>query len=56
MNRDRIVIDTNVFISALLSPRGTPKKAINLAVNQFIILHSEATYQELKTRLSKNNF
>jgi putative PIN family toxin of toxin-antitoxin system len=56
MNLNRIVIDTNVFISALLNPNGTPRKVINLAVNQWVILQSEATYQELETRVSKNKF
>jgi putative PIN family toxin of toxin-antitoxin system len=56
MNPDRIVIDTNVFISALLNPLGTPRKAINKSFNQFTLLQSEATYQELATRISKNKF
>ncbi len=56
MNRDRVVIDTNVFISALLNPNGTPRKAINLATNQSIILQSESTYEELETRLKKKKF
>ena len=46
MNPNRVVIDTNVFISALLNPLGTPKKVINIAVSQFTILQSEATYRE----------
>jgi putative PIN family toxin of toxin-antitoxin system len=56
MNPNRVVIDTNVFISALLNPLGTPKKVINIAVSQFTILQSEATYQELATRISKKKF
>jgi predicted nucleic acid-binding protein len=32
MNLNRVVIDTNVFISTLLNPNGTPKKVINLIV------------------------
>ncbi|MFM7277507.1 MAG: putative toxin-antitoxin system toxin component, PIN family [Microcystis aeruginosa] len=56
MNPNRVVIDTNVFISALLNPLGTPKKVINIAVSQFTILQNEATYQELATRISKNKF
>ncbi|MCZ8067242.1 MAG: hypothetical protein O9287_15190 [Microcystis sp. LE17-20D] len=43
MNPNRVVIDTNVFISALLNPLGTSKKVINIAVSQFTILQSEAT-------------
>lgn len=56
MNPNRVVIDTNVFISALLNPAGTPRKVINIAINQFTILQSEATYQELATRVSKKKF
>ncbi|MGK7881284.1 MAG: putative toxin-antitoxin system toxin component, PIN family [Crocosphaera sp.] len=56
MNLKRVVIDTNVFISALLNPNGTPKKVINLVVYQCVILQSEATYQELETRLTKKKF
>lgn len=56
MNPNRLVIDTNVFISALLNPNGTPRKVIDLAVNQFMILQSESNYQELETRLSKKKF
>ena len=56
MNPNWVVIDTNVFISALLNPLGTPKKVINIAVSQFTILQSEATYQELATRISKKKF
>lgn len=56
MNLNRVVIDTNVFISALLNPLGTPRKVIKIAVNQFTILQSEVTYQELVTRISKKKF
>jgi putative PIN family toxin of toxin-antitoxin system len=56
MNPNRVVIDTNVFISALLNPVGTPRKVINIAISQFTILQSEATYQELETRISKKKF
>ena len=56
MNLERVVIDTNVFISALLKPKGTPRKVIDLAINQYIILQSETTYEELNTRLSKKKF
>ena len=56
MNLERVVIDTNVFISALLNPKGTPRKVIDLAINQYIILQSKTTYEELNTRLSKKKF
>ncbi len=56
MSPNKIVIDTNVFISALLNPLGTPKQVIEIAVNHFTILQSESTYQELETRISKKKF
>ncbi|MGK7956839.1 MAG: putative toxin-antitoxin system toxin component, PIN family [Crocosphaera sp.] len=56
MNLERVVIDTNVFISALLNPKGTPRNVIDLAINQYVILQSETTYEELNTRLSKKKF
>jgi putative PIN family toxin of toxin-antitoxin system len=56
MNPNRVVIDTNVFISALLNPVGTPRKVINIALSQYTILQSEATYQELESRISKKKF
>jgi len=56
MNHNRVVIDTNVFISALLNPQGTPREVINIAISQFVILQSEATYQELESRISKKKF
>ncbi len=56
MNYNRVVIDTNVFISALLNPQGTPREVINIAISQFVILQSEATYQELESRISKKKF
>lgn len=56
MNPNRVVIDTNVFISALLNLLGTPRKVIEIAVSQLTILQSEATYQELATRISKKKF
>ena len=56
MSPNKIVIDTNVFISALLNPSGTPRQVIEIAINHFTILQSELTYQELETRISKNKF
>jgi putative PIN family toxin of toxin-antitoxin system len=56
MNPDRVVIDTNVFIGALLNPVGTPRKVINIALSQYTILQSAATYQELESRISKKKF
>ncbi len=51
-----IVIDTNIFISAPLSPRGTAYQALTKAVQEFTIVYSEETYQEIASRLYKTKF
>ncbi|WP_414565357.1 MULTISPECIES: putative toxin-antitoxin system toxin component, PIN family [unclassified Anabaena] len=56
MNHKLIVIDTNVLISAVLSPEGTARKALNKAYEKFKIAQSDETYQELKTRIYKDKF
>ncbi|WP_413171686.1 putative toxin-antitoxin system toxin component, PIN family [Anabaena azotica] len=56
MNHKLIVIDTNVLLSAALSPDGTAHKALDKAYKQFKIAQSEQTYQELKTRIYKSKF
>lgn len=43
MNPDLIVIDTNVFISAVLSPKGTAYQAFSKAIKNFKIVHTEET-------------
>lgn len=56
MNLENIVIDTNVFISAVLNPQGTPRKVIDLGLKKFQIIQSDSTYQELTTRINKKKF
>jgi putative PIN family toxin of toxin-antitoxin system len=56
MNPDLIVIDTNIFISAVLSPSGTAYKAFSKAIKNFKIVHTEETYQELAQRIYKPKF
>ncbi|HEY9771925.1 MAG TPA: putative toxin-antitoxin system toxin component, PIN family [Coleofasciculaceae cyanobacterium] len=57
MNPEPVVVDTNVLISAALSPNRIPRKTINLIANgNFVIIQSEATYQELTTRIQKKKF
>ena len=51
MNREPIVIDTNVLISFALSSTTTPALAVEYAINNFIILQSPATIGELVTKL-----
>ncbi len=56
MNHKLIVIDTNVLISAALSPDGTARKALDKVYKKFKIAQSEEIYQELKTRIYKPKF
>ena len=43
MNPKLIVIDTNVLLSAALSPNGTARQALDKAYQQFKIAQSEET-------------
>ncbi len=44
MSPELIVIDTNIFISAVLSPNGTAYQAFAQAVQKFTIAQSDETY------------
>ncbi len=56
MNHKLIVIDTNILISAALSPDGTARKALEQVYQKFKIAQSNETYQELSTRIYKRKF
>ena len=56
MNPKYIVIDTNIFISAALSPNGTAYQALEKAIQEFTIVYSNETYQEIANRLYKAKF
>jgi putative PIN family toxin of toxin-antitoxin system len=57
MKADRLVLDTNVLISALLSPGGEPRRLVeHLAVRSAILLFSNDTFRELAVRLAKPKF
>lgn len=56
MNPKVIVIDTNVLISAVLTPGGTARRALNRIYKNFEIAQSEETYQELVSRIYKRKF
>ncbi len=51
-----VVIDTNVLISAALSPNGLPAKLVNYFVNNSRIIFSEETYEEFRSRLWRPKF
>ena len=49
----RVVIDTNVFISAALKNRSLPSEAVHLAAERDLLLKSPATEQELFVTLAR---
>lgn len=52
----RVVVDTNVFVSAAIIPLSIPRQAVNLVLEQGILLLSEPTYEELVRVLHRSNF
>lgn len=57
MKAERVVLDTNVLISALLQPNGSPRAVVNAikAVNG-VLIFSDETFHELNTRLFRPKF
>lgn len=57
MKAERLVVDSNVLISALLVPSGTPAKLMHqLAAANARLLMSRLTYLELASRLARPKF
>lgn len=57
MKADRVVVDTNDLISALLIPDGTPRRVLDqLAAEAATMLFSDETFTELAVRLAKPKF
>ena len=56
MTRERVVIDTNVLISGLLSARSTPAKAVDRAVSSAQIVTTSETLRELIEKLLSPTF
>lgn len=52
----QVVIDTNVIISATLSPRGAPALLLKRFFREGQLVFSAATFDELKTRLWRPKF
>ena len=53
---DRIVVDTNVFVSAIIFPSSVPRQVVDHALDQDVLLLSEATMSELTGILSRTKF
>ena len=57
MKAERLVIDSNVWIAALISPHGTARKMVDAILDHDIgILMSESTFAELASRLDRPKF
>jgi len=52
----RVVVDTNVFISALLRPRSTPRQTVDHVLSQGRLLLSTSTATELNDVLLRPKF
>jgi putative PIN family toxin of toxin-antitoxin system len=52
----KLVIDTNVLISAVLSSQGAPARLVALALQQHTLVFSQPTFDELRTRLYRPKF
>jgi len=57
MKAERLVIDSNVWIAALISPAGTARQLVDAVLdNDIDILMSEETFAELVSRLDRPKF
>lgn len=57
MKVERLVIDSNVWIAALISPAGAARQLVDAVLDRDIdILMSEATFAELVARLERPKF
>lgn len=56
MKAKHIVLDSNVLISAALSPSGMAANVVNYAIKHHTIVFSDETFDELQTRLWRPKF
>lgn len=56
MARERVVLDTNVFISGVLSKTSTPARCVDRAVEDGQLIASYATLRELAAKLLSPTF
>ena len=52
----RLVVDTNVFASAIIFPRSVPRRLVDDAFDQGVVLFSDVTLGELTEVLSRSKF
>ena len=56
MTNPEWVIDTNVLISAALSANSTPARLVHWVLERGMVVFSQPTFDELKTRLYRPKF
>ena len=57
MRADRVVVDTNVLISAALRPHGAPRTVVEaIRTASGSLLFSDETIEELRTRINRPKF
>jgi uncharacterized protein len=52
----RLVVDTNVFASAIIFPGSVPRQVVDHALDHGVTIFSEATMSELAEVLSRSKF
>jgi len=52
----RAVVDTNVILSAALSPRGAPAQVLDWLLAHALLVFTDATFAELESRIWKPKF
>ena len=52
----KLVIDTNIFISAALSSKGAPAQLVQEILAHHRLVFSQSTFDELRTRLFRPKF
>jgi len=52
----KLVIDTNILVSAALSAKGAPARLVRGALAQHRLVFSQLTFDELRTRLYRPKF
>jgi uncharacterized protein len=55
-NQPKVVVDTNVLLSAALSSAGAPAALLNWLLMHAILVLSDTTFGELQTRIFKPKF
>ena len=54
--QNRVVVDTNVWLSAALSPAGAPSQVVRRVLTSGIAVFSDATFAELEARIWQPKF